>query len=225
MIQLGSRKKDCKTGQFIFSDCLIGVHFGGWLTVTKYPISVFDYIDEHIRWSCNHKRLLRILLQEAAENNANYVMQYPSAEYLPDFFLGTTSAGYRLFAGERSRHQYLHFIPGFANTLLDYKNFPTFRNIAEVQQALEPAQKIHFLLEGLKPNKYLQARFRNSDVSDMKPVCDRKWGVLEWGDTEVEFLTVSCCIELLNKTTFYNDGRIITYSDALEVLKLPIFER
>jgi len=191
----------------------------------KYPIDVLNYIDGHQYWAYKHKQLLKILLQQTAENNANYRMQHPNAEYYPDFFLGTTFAGYRLFAGEKGRHLFLYSITDFANTLLDYKNFPTFRNIAEVQLALRPAQKIHFLLEGLKPNKYLQTRFENTDVSDMKLVSNRKWGKFELGDTEVEFLTVSYDSELFNKTIFYNNGEIISYKNALDNLKLPFFNK
>ena len=188
----------------------------------KYPIDVLSYIDGHQHWSCRHKQLLKSLLQKTAENNAGHRMQHPNEEYYPDFFLGTTFAGYRLFAGEKGRHLFLHAVTGFANTLLDYKNFPTFRNIREVQLALHPAQKIHFLLEGLKPNKYLQVRFENADVSDMKLVSDRKWGKFELGDTEVEFLTVSYDLELFNKTIFYDNGEIISYDDALGKLNLSL---
>lgn len=189
----------------------------------KIQLSILDYILGHPYWTKEHKNLLIYLLQLAAENNAVHKINNPESEYNPDFFLGTTFSGYRLFAGSKNRHSFLKNVDGIKNTLLDYKNFPSFRNVPEVSLALQPAKRIHFLLEGLKPNQYLKERFFYGDSSDLKVVENRNWGVLDIGDTELEFLTISVNSDRIAKTKFYLKGREITYEETLSYLHLVPF--
>lgn len=189
----------------------------------KIKLSLLDYIYRHPCWTEEHKELLIYMLQFAVENNTLNKMNNPESEYNPDFFLGTTFSGYRLFAGGKYRYLFLQDIPGIGNTLLDYKNFPSFRNVYEVNIALQPAKRIHFFMEGLKPNKYLKERFFNGDSSDLKVVDYRRWGILDIGDTELEFLTISIKPDLIAKTTFYYNGKKIDYKNALLYLDLLPF--
>lgn len=105
-------------------------------------------------------------LQIAAENNTVHKITNLQSEYNPDFFLGTTFSDYQIFTENRYRHVFLQNIPGIGNTLLDYKNFSTFRNVYEVNFALQPTKTIHFFLEELKPNKYLKSQFFYESIQE-----------------------------------------------------------
>lgn len=102
----------------------------------KLELSILYYIYENSYWTEAHKKLLIDLLQLAAENNAVHKINNPKSEYNPDFFLGTPFSGYRLFTGGKYRYLFLQSVDGLRNTLLDYKNFPSFRNVHEVKIAL-----------------------------------------------------------------------------------------